>query len=87
MFHSVVVNGHHQLLCCIQQIGTCIYGDYKLKMNHKACSDSDPIMNVKLTLHLLARMNIFAKIDLKTAYHQIQICDNFRKITTITTPL
>lgn len=56
-------------------------------MNHKACSDSDPIMNVKLTLHLFARMNIFAKTDLKTAFHRIQIHDNFREITTITTPI
>lgn len=32
-------------------------------------------------------MSIFTKIDLKTAYHQIPIDDNFKEVTTINTPI
>ena len=32
-------------------------------------------------------MSIFTKIDLKTAYLQIPIDDNFKEVTTINTPI
>ena len=32
-------------------------------------------------------MSIFTKIDLKTAYHQIPIDNNFKEVTTINTPI
>lgn len=41
--------------------------DYKISINCKICSDSSPIL----------------KLIFKTDYYQIQIDDNFKKITTI----
>lgn len=64
-----------------------ICGDYKIGVNHKVCSDSYPIPNVEVALHVLAGMSVFTKIDLKTAYHQIPIDDNFKEVTTINTPI
>ena len=32
-------------------------------------------------------MSVFTKIDLKTAYHQIPIEDNFKEATKINTPI
>ena len=32
-------------------------------------------------------MNVFTKIDLKTAYHQMLIDDNFKEVTTMNTPI
>ena len=62
-----------------------ICGDYKIGTNHKVCSDSYPIPNVEVAIHTLAGMSVFTKIDLKTAYHQIPIDDNFNEVTTINT--
>ena len=64
-----------------------IRGDYKIGVNHKVCSDSYPIPNVEVTVHALAGMSVFRKLDLKTAYHQIPVDDNFKEVTTINTPL
>ena len=64
-----------------------ICGDYKIGVNHKVCSDSYPIPNVEVAIHALAGMNVFAKIDLKTTYHQIPIDDNFKEVTMIKTPV
>ena len=32
-------------------------------------------------------MSVFTKIDMKTAYHQIAIDNNFKEVTTINTPI
>ena len=64
-----------------------ISGDYKRGVNHKVCSDSYLIPNVEVAIHVLAGMSVFTKIDLKTAYHQIPIDDNFKEVTTITKPI
>ena len=53
-----------------------ICGNYKIGVDHKVCSDSYPIPNVEVALHALARMSVFTKRDLKTAYHQIPINNN-----------
>ena len=49
--------------------------------------DSYPKPNVKVVFHALAGMSAFTKIDLKTAYHQIPIDNNFKKVMTINTPI
>ena len=64
-----------------------ICGDYKIGVNHKVCADSYPIPNVEVALHKLAGMKVFSKIDLKSAYHQIPINENFKEVTTINTPI
>lgn len=66
-------------------MGIC--GDYKIGVNHKVCADSYPIPNVEVALHKLAGMKVFSKIDLKSAYHQIPIDENFKEVTTINTPI
>ena len=65
----------------------CTWGDYKIGVNHKVCSDSYPILNVKVAIHALAGMSVFTKIDSKTAYHQISIDNNFKEVTTINIPI
>ena len=64
-----------------------ICGDYKIGINHKVCTDSYPILNVKVAFHTQAGMSVFTKIDLKTAYHKIPIDNNFKEVTTINTPI
>ena len=64
-----------------------IYGDYEIGINHKVFLDSYPMPNVKVALHTLAGMSIFTKTDLKTAYHQIPIDNNFKEVMTITMPI
>ena len=46
-----------------------------------------PIPNVEVAIHALACMSVFTKIDLKTAYYQIPIDNNFKEVTTINTPI
>ena len=42
--------------------------------------------NVEVAFHALADRSVFTKIDLKTAYHQIPIDNNFKEVTTINMP-
>ena len=65
----------------------CVCVDYKIGVNHKVCLDLYPIPNVEVAIHALACMNIFTKIDLKMAYHQIPIDNNFKEVTTINMPI
>ena len=65
----------------------CICGDYKIGINHKVFSDSYPMPNVEVAIHVLAGMSLFTKIDLKTAYHQIPIDNNSKEVTTIDTSI
>lgn len=62
-------------------------GDYKLGVNPRICCDSYPTPSVEVALNKLAGSKSFAKIDLKGAYHQIEMSDNARSITTINTPI
>ena len=64
-----------------------ICGDYIIGVNHKVCSDSYDIPNVEVAIHALAVMSVFTKIDLKLAYCQIPINDNFKEVTSITVPI
>ena len=64
-----------------------IWGNYKIGINHKVCSDSYDIPNVEDAIHALTGMSVFTKIDLKMAYHQIQKDDNFKEITMINMPI
>nr|XP_047133853.1 uncharacterized protein K02A2.6-like [Hydra vulgaris] len=61
--------------------------DYKIGVNQKICSDSYPIPNIKNVFHKIAGMKYFAKIDLKGAYHQIEMDKDAQEITTINTPI
>ena len=61
--------------------------DYEIDVYHKVCPDLYPIPNVEVAWHALAGMNVFTKIDLKMAYHQIPIDTNFKEVTTINTPI
>ena len=63
-----------------------ICGDYKIGVNHHTCSDSFPLPSIETASHKLANMEHFAKIDLKSAYNQIEI-DKFKEITTVNTPM
>ena len=56
-----------------------ICGDYKIGVNYQICSDSFPLPSIKIASHELAKMKIFAKIDLKSAYNQIEIDKNLKK--------
>ena len=64
-----------------------ICGDYKVGVNYKICTDSYPIPDVETVLHALAGSKYFTKIDLRSAYNQIQIDEKFQEITTINTPI
>ena len=56
-------------------------------LNHKVCLDPYPIPNFEFAIHALVVMNGFTKIDLKMAYHQIPLYDNFKEVTMINTPV
>ena len=43
--------------------------------------------NVEVAIHVLGNMSVFTKIDLKTAYHQIPIDNNFKEVMMINTPV
>ena len=64
-----------------------ICGDYKISVNHQICSDSFPLPSIETASHEPANMKHFAKIDLKSAYHQIEIDDKFKEITTQNRPM
>lgn len=53
-----------------QDLRTC--GDIKIGVNHKICSDSFTIPNIKTAIHKLSGMKFFANIYLKSAHNQIQ---------------
>nr|XP_012559948.1 uncharacterized protein K02A2.6-like [Hydra vulgaris] len=64
-----------------------ICADYKIGVNQKICSDSYPIPNIETVFHKMVGMKYFAKIDLKGAYHQIEMDKEAREITTVNTPI
>ena len=53
----------------------------------KICSDSYPIPNIETIFHKMAGMKYFAKIDLKGAYHQIELDKEAQEITKVNTPI
>ena len=64
-----------------------ICGDYKIDVNHQICSDSFLLPCIETASHELANIKHFAKIDLKSAYNQIEINDKFKEIITLNTPM
>ncbi|XP_047135337.1 uncharacterized protein LOC124812559 [Hydra vulgaris] len=66
-----------------------ICGDYKIGVNQKICSDSYPIPNIETVFYKMAGMKYFAKIDLKGAYHQIEMDKEAQEIPleTVNTPI
>ena len=61
--------------------------DYKIGVNPQICSDSFPLPSIETASHELANMKHFAKIDLMSAYNQIEIDDKLKEITTLNTPM
>ena len=64
-----------------------ICGDNKIGVNHQISSDSFPLPSIETTSHEFANMKHFVKIDLKSAYNQIEIVEKFKEITTLNTPM
>lgn len=64
-----------------------ISGDYKIGLNHKICADSYSIHYIEWALNFLIGMKTFSKTDLKSAYHQIAIDEDFKEVATIKTPI
>ena len=60
-----------------------ICGDYKIIINHQISLDSFPLPSIKTVGHELANMKHFAKINLKSAYNQIEIDNKFKEIITL----
>ena len=64
-----------------------VCADYKVGVNPKICSDSYPMPSVETAFSALAGMQYFAKIDLASAYNQLQLDEDSRAITTMNTPI
>ena len=64
-----------------------ICGDYKSGVNHEMCSDLFSLLSIETASHKLANMKHFAKIDLKSAFNQIEINAKFKEITTLNPPI
>ena len=62
-----------------------VCADYKVGINPKICSDSFPMPNVETAFSALASMQYFTKIDLASAYNQLQLDKDSRTITTMNT--
>lgn len=61
-------------------------GDYKVGVNKRVCSDSYCIPGIEMAFTKMHGFTKFAKIDLSSAYWQIPLTDESKKITTINTP-
>ena len=64
-----------------------ICADNKVGVNPKICNDSYPLPRIESAFTNLANMTHFAKIDLTSAYNQIEMEESSREITTMNTPL
>ena len=64
-----------------------ICSDYKIGVNHQICSDSFPLLSIEAASLELGNMKYFAKIDLKSAYNQIEIDDKFKEISILNAPI
>ena len=63
-----------------------ICGDYKVTVNHEAQVHSYPLPRIDDLFLKLAGGTVFSKIDLASAYLQIELDDDSKKYTTINTP-
>ena len=61
--------------------------DFKIGVYHQICSDLFPLLSIETASHELANMKHFAKIDLKSAYKQIEIDDKSKEIIALNTPM
>ena len=64
-----------------------VCGDFKVGVNPKICSDSFPMPNIENAFSAMAGMTHFAKIDLTSAYNQLELEESSREITTMNTPI
>ena len=62
-----------------------ICGDYKVTVNREAQADSYPLPRIDDLFSKLAGGKVFSKIDLASAYVQIEVDDSSKKYTTINT--
>jgi len=61
--------------------------DYKVHVNDKIMSETFPIPSIEEAFQGLAKSSYFAKIDLKSAYWQIELDEKAKEISTINTSL
>ena len=61
--------------------------DHKIGVNPQISSDSFPLPSIEIASHEMANMKHFAKIDLKSAYNQIERDDKFKEIIAMKTPM
>ena len=59
--------------------------DYKVHMNKKIKSDAFPLPTIETIFSRLKNANKFAKLDLRSAYWQIEMDDYSKKLSTINT--
>lgn len=64
-----------------------ICGDYKVGVNERICCDSYNLPNIEVAFMKMANKNKFAKLDLSSAYWQIELDEMSKDITTINTPI
>ena len=64
-----------------------ICADYKVSVNPKICNDSFPMPQIESAFSALAGMSYFAKLDMASAYNQLELEKTSREITTINTPI
>jgi hypothetical protein len=65
------------------RLGMCV--DYKLHINGKICSEAYPLPNMETMFAKMNGARYFAKIDLKSAYWQIELDDAARKLCAVNT--
>jgi hypothetical protein len=61
-------------------------GDYKVTLNKYADNEQYPMPKIEELLSKLGGGKEFSKLDLRTAYHQVELDEKSRVLTTINTP-
>ena len=62
-----------------------LWPDYKVNVNDKIVTEGYPLPDTETTFHKVSGAKSTAKIDLSSAYYQIELDDEAQKIATIIT--
>ena len=91
IMECVLVGGSHWaspvLIVRKTDDGLRFYADYKVGDNRKICWDSYPAPTTESAFSCLSGMKCFAKIDLASAYNQLELNEASKEITTMNTPI